>query len=409
MNRLKQILIPTIAIFLLTSTLSFAAEILGNNISLRRNAGAYYPVITVLNSGDQVTILEDDEFWKKVKTTSGRVGYVSANAFSSASSTIDYGMMAKGQESRTISKSMITAAVKGFYETKIKSTHINKNLMDRPFVEYFTPESYEMFKTLTFSKRWKHKKFLKMYQVVGAGSFKVDERLAVTSAYTLAKLSSAGISENRYQTSYVNKVAQLVAESTEYYDMPVCVHVVKSKDIFANATPIGAIIISEGMLDIIQSEHELAGLIGHEIAHVTLGHGQKETKTREPLFKAEDAFAEMDAELGTDNELDDFADDMYEHAVKGRKAAYEGQADIRGAIYARRAGYDPSGMISIMVRIKTMIEAKTDHSDINQEMSHWLPYSFGPRIKALNQYIGQYLETGKHSRKFENRYKKYIY
>jgi len=158
--------------------------------------------------------------------------------------------------------------------------------------------------------------------------------------------------------------------------------VVDTDAIFTNATPMGVILVSKGMLDVIRSENELACLLGHELSHVTLHHGAIETEARKSKINAEDAFAEMDDELGKDEveqELDDLATDMYEHAIRGRKEVYEMEADARGIVYAKRAGYDPSGMATLLTRLMRI------QADVpwDEEPSHWLPNSMGRRIKAL--------------------------
>jgi predicted Zn-dependent protease len=177
----------------------------------------------------------------------------------------------------------------------------------------------------------------------------------------------------------VNHVAQLIVDSSEYYDLPVSVHIASTDKIFANATPIGVIVISQGMLKILRNESELACLLAHEISHVTLGHGSIETTIRKPKFAADDAFAELGDELGVDEvekELDDMCVEMYERAIKGRTAEYESEADLRGLVYAKRAGYDPGGMVALLTRLKTLIPVSRNPED----RSHWLPSSIDKRI-----------------------------
>jgi predicted Zn-dependent protease len=200
----------------------------------------------------------------------------------------------------------------------------------------------------------------------------------------------------------VNQIAQLIAENTEFYDLPITVHVVDTDDIYANALPIGVIVISKGMLKQISSEHELACLIGHEIAHVTLGHGETEMDKRKVKFRAEDAFGELDEAFGTDTkEMDALADEMYERAIKGRKEEYEAEADVQGAIYAYRAGYEPDGMLSLMRKLETKIPRNPDPDDIR----HWFPYSFKNRLNHLSEFISKELKTNEHYVKNENRYR----
>lgn len=302
---------------------------------------------------------------------------------------------------------MVTAAVKGFFETKSDTPNINGEVFKHPFRQYVVPTAYKDFKSQTYSNRWSQKKFQRNNSISQKGRFIINENLVALSTYIAAKFSAPGLSRNRRLVTYVNNVAQLIIESTEFYDLPVSVLVVDSGEIFANSTPIGVIVISEGMLKLIKSENELACLLAHEIAHVALNHGSEEFEIRKPKFAAEDAFAELGEELGVDEveqELDDLCNDMYERAVRGRKAEYEQAADYRGIIYARRAGYSADGMASLLKRLKTKIHASREPADA----SHWLPSAMQKRIDFLEKTTAARFKPGKNYRTFQSRYQAQI-
>ncbi len=392
---------------ILSASSVYAEKILNNNVSVRANPGAFYPVVTIINKGENVKILESKDPWKKVKTSKGTVGWISANAFNSVSSSVDYGAMAKAGTQKGMSKIMVTAAVKGFYENAMNDSNVNRNLIDNPFVSYVRPEEYTLFVEETYKNRWSRSRFLMKTSVRMKGSFKIDEDLIALSSYICGRLAAPGLTTNEALTVYVNQVAQLVMEGTEFYDLPVCVHVVKTDEIFANATPIGVIMISEGMLKTVKNESELACLLGHEIAHVTLHHGAKEMTIRQPKIRAEDAFDEMGEELGVDEdekELDDLCNELYEKAIKGRKAEYEYEADQRGMLYARRAGYDPRGMTALLQRLKTRIPGSRNPA----EASHWLPNALDKRINKLTVYTSESFAPDSHYVDLQVRYRLYI-
>ncbi|HDT12073.1 MAG TPA: hypothetical protein ENO01_00295 [Candidatus Marinimicrobia bacterium] len=372
-----------------------------NNTSLREGAGAFFPVVSILNSGDQVTVNTTDDQWLNVTTGDQKTGWVSANAFESGASSIDYGVMASDWTNRQASKTMVNAAVKGFFENQMNRSGMNRDILDRPIRLYFRPQEYVSFRDQTYQKRWRPNRYRRQYRLKQNKGFTVDETLFAISAYTAGRLTAPGLVVNPRLNSYVNMVAQLVSENTEFYDLPITVHIANSDDIYANALPIGVIVISRGMLKQISSEHELACLIGHEIAHVTLGHGETEMSKRRVKFRAEDAFGELDDAFGTDTkEMDELADEMFERAIKGRKEEYEAEADAQGAIYAYRAGYDPSGMITLMNKLESKIPQNQDPDDIR----HWFPYSFKKRINQLQTFVNKDLKADSNYIKNENRY-----
>lgn len=379
---MKKIQCITVMMGLLFCGAAFAETIQVSSASLREKPGSFYPVVATLKKGDEVRLLKTQGMWRQAKTKAGVTGWVSGNALKASTGSIDYGQMAVDTSGRRISSVMVTAAVKGFMENRVRTGDLNQALFEAPFVRYVTPEGYDAFLRETFSGRRSRGVFLAQTGVSPVGPFVLDEQMIASSAYIVGRLSAPGLTTNQALVSYVNNVAQLIVESSEFYDFPISVHVVETKAIFANATPMGVIVLSTGMLKTIRSENELACLLAHELSHVTLHHGATETVARQSKIRAEDAFGEMDDEMGKDEveqELDDLALEMYEYAIRGRKEVYEMEADARGVLYARRAGYDPTGMATLLARLKKQQEAVS----WDEEPSHWLPKSLGKRIAAL--------------------------
>ena len=401
----KRILFISIAVIIIISAL-LATQIVNNNIAMRSGKGSFYPVVSVLKKGANVTILENGESWKKVKTTIGKEGWVSANAFEKVGGTIDYGMMAKDISDKKASTTMVTAAVKGFFENKLGDESLNKDIFQHPRRNYVNPSLYMKFKKDTYAGGWSAKKFQRKYKISKPKPFIIDESLFAVSAYVVAKLTAYGVITDPKKLHYVNNIAQLIAENTEYYDLPICVHIANTDKLFINALPIGVTVVYNGMLKECKNESELACLLGHEISHITLQHGSVEMGKRKVKLKAEDAFGELDKAFGTDTkEMDELSDEMYERSIKGRKEKYEMAADHMGVIYAYRAGYDVRGLPNVMRRLESQMPRSRNMEDV----SHWFPYSFKKRIASLEKFINKKLKDRDEYKKFEARFEKNIY
>ena len=154
------------------------------------------------------------------------------------------------------------------------------------------------------------------------------------------------------------------------------------KSMNAMAIPGGPIIITTGMLQFLESEDELAVMLGHELAHVEERHGMQ---------KARDAGAEKlgsllaVAQMEADGQLDAFLDKsletvpqalraqavgqvktqllasldslvklvtdaIMESIQKGSNQGFETGADLRGMSLARAAGWDPAAVEKILAR-----------------------------------------------------------
>ncbi|MEA1986676.1 MAG: M48 family metalloprotease [Candidatus Marinimicrobia bacterium] len=402
---MKKKVLFVIIVMLVMFSLLFATKVVNNNITMRSGKGSFYPVVSVLEKGTDVQIIEDGETWKKIKTTDEKTGFVSAQAFVQVQGTIDYGAMAKDISSRDASTTLVTAAVKGFFDNKLSDKSINRDIFQHPFKNYIKPNSYISFKNATFAGRWSANKFQRKYRISKPKPFVIDETLFATSCYIASLLTSDGVITDSRKLNYVNNVAQLIVESTEYYDLPICVHIADTDDLFVNALPIGVIVISNGLLNECRNESELACLLAHEISHITLQHGSIEKEKRRVKMRAEDAFSELDETFGTDTkEMDALADEMYARAIKGRLQKYEAEADRMGVIYAYRAGYDVRGLSKLMQRL----ESQMPRSHSIEDATHWFPYSFKNRIIELEKFIRLKLRIDDNYEKIEKRFNRNI-
>jgi len=85
-----------------------------------------------------------------------------------------------------------------------------------------------------------------------------------------------GIYQDKALQLYVNSVGQkLVSNLSDKIFRHYFFKLVDSSDINAFALPGGYVYVTRGLMAMLNSEAELAGVLGHEIAHITLHHGAK--------------------------------------------------------------------------------------------------------------------------------------
>src|ERR1044071_6518399 len=73
--------------------------------------------------------------------------------------------------------------------------------------------------------------------------------------------------------AYVQRLGERVAARAPGYKFPYKFVVVASPEVNAFALPGGYVFVNEGAIEAARTEGELAGVLAHEIAHVSLRHG----------------------------------------------------------------------------------------------------------------------------------------
>lgn len=131
--------------------------------------------------------------------------------------------------------------------------------------------------------------------------------------------------------------------------------VVDDDDVNAFSLPGGYIYINKGLLKYIQSDDELAGVLGHEIIHAAHHHVarlQREQSRLNTQMLA-GALVALVARVPTGDALNLFQGFQLIalQKVNGYGQDAERDADRAGLIVAQKAGYNPVGMLTFMERL----------------------------------------------------------
>lgn len=159
-------------------------------------------------------------------------------------------------------------------------------------------------------------------------------------------------SQGVYPGSAVNDyVQQLGLKMASVSDMPGLewyFTVLDTSDINAFTTGGGYVYVSRGLMAYLDSEAELAAVLGHEIGHVTAKHPSRQ-KTQGTLANVASAAAAI---LTGQPALGDLTGIAGTAIVRGYGRDMELEADQIGARYLARAGYDPEAMIHVVATLK---------------------------------------------------------
>lgn len=146
---------------------------------------------------------------------------------------------------------------------------------------------------------------------------------------------------------WVQRVANRVTAVSPRKVVRYRVQVVMMDEPNAMALPGGYIFVTKGLLEFVQDDDELAGVLAHEVGHVAARHGMRQIHHQ--IVASLLITALEDKAGGLAGSAAGLLDALM---VLGRSRHDEMSADILGAEYAARSGYDPGGLLSFLRKIQ---------------------------------------------------------
>lgn len=161
-------------------------------------------------------------------------------------------------------------------------------------------------------------------------------------------ISQYGVYRNKELTDYVNRVGQRVAAQSARPELEYTFTVLDDEMINAFALPGGFIYVTRGILTHLNSEAELAAVLGHEIAHVTEKHAIRNQNRGKVLGALSTVAAIFTGTPG----LYELGNIFGGVLLTGYSREFELEADQVGAQYMAKAGYSPDAMLKTIEILK---------------------------------------------------------
>jgi beta-barrel assembly-enhancing protease len=179
------------------------------------------------------------------------------------------------------------------------------------------------------------------------------EEIAIGHDVAARLLGAAPLMNDLRVQRYVNNVGRWLASQSERPNLPWRFGVMDAPQINAFAVPGGTIFITRGLLEKMNSEAELAGVLSHEIVHVVRKHHlkaiQKGALTQLSADAAGAALNNVNAQARS--KLIAFGTEMYS---RGLDKGDEFEADRLGVVIAARGGYDAYGLPAVLQTLQGM-------------------------------------------------------
>ena len=218
-------------------------------------------------------------------------------------------------------------------------------------------------------------------------------------------LQEYGVLQNPRVQAYVNDIGQRLARQSQRANLQWTFTVLDSPEINAFALPGGYVYITRGIMVYLDSEADLAGVVGHEIGHVTARHGAQRATRQQDAGLGVLAASVLGAVLESQGVggAGRIASDLSQTVAAGYVSRYgreqELQADGLGAEYLSRIRFDPRNMVDVINVLKNQERFAADLARSQGRpvpaQNSWLSShpSSDQRLDAITRLAAQY-KTG---------------
>lgn len=154
-------------------------------------------------------------------------------------------------------------------------------------------------------------------------------------------------------TGYLNRIGAKVAAASQRPQLDYHFKVVDSPSINAFSLPGGYVYVNRGLLDVVESEAELAGVLGHEVGHVVAFHSMNDVARQSLANRAisEVKKAGLTQDQKIQGMIDEYGGTFLLFVNKKFSREEENEADLLGLYNTVRAGWDPNGLIAFLNRL----------------------------------------------------------
>ncbi len=188
-----------------------------------------------------------------------------------------------------------------------------------------------------------------------------EEEYFIGKAVAARLLQYYSLYDNQRLIKYINLIGQTIALHSEKPSTFGGYHfaILNTKELNAFACPGGIILITRGMIELAQTEDEIASILAHEIAHINHRDGINSIKKARWMEALTIIGKKAVSQFGSEElvKLTNIFEGTVEDVVKtlilnGYSKTQEFLADEKALFYLNKAGYNPYALINVLERMK---------------------------------------------------------
>jgi predicted Zn-dependent protease len=189
----------------------------------------------------------------------------------------------------------------------------------------------------------------------GVNFYSLDKEIALGKQMAQEVERQAKIVDDPIIAEYVNRLGQNLVRNSDA-KVPFTIKVLDTEEVNAFALPGGFFFVNTGLILKADSEAELAGVMGHEIAHVAARHGTRQATRGDIAQIATIPLIFMGGWTGY--AIRQGASLAIPMGFLTFSRAFEREADYLGLQYMYKAGYDPTAFVDFFEKIESLEKKK---------------------------------------------------
>jgi len=211
--------------------------------------------------------------------------------------------------------------------------------------------------------------------------YSTDREVAMGKAIAKEVEKEYKLAEDPLLQKRVEDIGKKIAAVCDRKDIDYHFYVLNEDEVNAFSLPGGYVYINKGLIEKVSSDDELAGVVGHEVAHIVARHSIKKLQAAQgyTFLRILVAQAPGGGEVGA------AADAAVTEVMLGYSREDELLADQLGTRYSKLAGYDPHAMIKFLTKLQDINRHKPLRPRTYYKTHPYVP----DRVRVVKQELGE--------------------